>query len=88
MVEYFDMSQVIRYTELLDNATTASKVGFFLEQHREQLFVSTDDLERLRQLRPESPHYMDRSHGGDMMFLSDWNLVVPRIIAERRWEEQ
>lgn len=88
MIEYLDISQVIHYVELLDNATTASKVGFFLEQHREQLFVSTDDLDRLKQLRPESPHYMDRSHDGDMMFSSDWNLVVPRIIVERRWEEQ
>ena len=34
-VEFFSLDQVIEYTRLLENATTAAKVGFFLEQHRE-----------------------------------------------------
>ena len=32
-VEFFDLDKVVEYALLLDNATTASKVGFFLEQH-------------------------------------------------------
>ena len=39
MVEYYHLDKVVEYVELLDNATTAAKVGFFLDQHREQLMV-------------------------------------------------
>ena len=38
-VEYFDLDSVLEYALLLENATTAAKVGFFLEQHREPLMV-------------------------------------------------
>ena len=33
-LEFFDIEQVIEYVLLLENATTAAKVGFFLERHR------------------------------------------------------
>ena len=88
MIEYFDLDQIVQYVELLGNSTTAAKVGFFLEQHCEQLMISQNDLHQLRLLKPESPHYMDRTLHGDTKFLSDWNLVVPDSIANRRWEEQ
>jgi predicted transcriptional regulator of viral defense system len=88
MVEYFDLAAVCRYVELLGNATTAAKVGLFLEQHKEQLMVDEEHLERLARLRPKSPHYLDRSHKGSNTLLSTWNLVVPNMVFERRWEEQ
>lgn len=88
MVEYFDLAVVFRYVELLGNATTAAKVGFFLEQHREQLMVDDEHLDRLARLRPKSPHYLDRSHKGSNTFLSKWNLVVPDDVLNRSWEEQ
>ena len=31
-IQFLDLEQVLRYTELLGNATTAARVGFFLEQ--------------------------------------------------------
>lgn len=34
MVEFFDLDVVIDYTLLFENATTAAKVGFFLELRR------------------------------------------------------
>lgn len=48
MVEFFDLDVVIEYTLLLENATTAAKVGFFLEQHKEALMVEVSHLESLR----------------------------------------
>ena len=36
-VEFFDLDKVAEYVHLLGNATTAAKVDFFLEQHREAL---------------------------------------------------
>ena len=50
-VEYYDVRQVVDYALLLRNATTAAKVGLFLEQHREQLMVGESQLERLREAR-------------------------------------
>lgn len=39
----------------------------------------------LRELRPRQPHYIERGKSGKLV--SDWNLVVPRSLAERSWEE-
>jgi predicted transcriptional regulator of viral defense system len=62
MVEYYHLDRLVEYVKLLDNATTAAKVGFFLDQHREQLMVDASYLERLKVLCPKSPHYLERSH--------------------------
>ena len=46
-------------------ATTASKVGFFLEQHcDESLMVEERHLHPLREMRPRQPHYLDRNRRG------------------------
>ena len=88
MVDYYHLDRVVDYVELLDNATTAAKVGFFLDQHSEQLMVDPSYLERLKALCPKSPHYLERSYKGNSKFFPDWNLVVPDFIVERHWEEQ
>jgi len=46
-VEFFNLDQVIEYATILGNATTAAKVGFFLEQHRDSLMVEEGHLARL-----------------------------------------
>jgi hypothetical protein len=71
----FDLDVVVEYVRLCGQATLAAKVGFFLEQHREDLAVREEALERLRKMRPRQPHYLDRRLGGRMA--SNWNLVVP-----------
>ena len=82
-VEYYDIEQVVRYALLLRNATTAAKVGFFLDQHREELMVREQQLRRLRQIRPRQPHYMDTGKRGRLV--ADWNLIVPETILTRAW---
>lgn len=86
-VEFFDLDQVLGYVALLDNATTAAKVGFYLEQHKNELMVQEHHLTQLESRRPQKPHYFSRSqrHGGRL--LSRWNLVVPAEVIERRWQE-
>lgn len=86
-VEFFDLDKVVEYTFLLGNATTAAKVGFFLEQHRESLFVDDDHLKQLHNIRPRQPHYLDRSRRQSGHLVSGWNLVVPRTVLERSWAE-
>ncbi|MCF8108349.1 MAG: hypothetical protein K9J81_05085 [Desulfohalobiaceae bacterium] len=86
-VEFFDLDQVIAYVLLLQNATTAAKVGFFLEQHKEALLIEDDHLEPLRRLRPRQPHYFVRGKRHDCRYIGDWNLMIPKEILNRSWEE-
>ncbi|MFH1538217.1 MAG: transcriptional regulator [bacterium] len=86
MVEFFDLDQVVAYALLLENATTAAKVGFFLEQHRDILMVEESHLKPLLERRPIKPHYVARSDKKPGRFVSRWNLVVPAEIIDRTWE--
>jgi predicted transcriptional regulator of viral defense system len=88
MVEFFDLDRVIEYVGLLNNATTAAKVGFFLDQHREALMVDDARLERLRKFRPRQPHYLARSKRGPSRLVRSWNLIIPDEIFNRSWEEE
>jgi len=84
-VEYFDLDLVVEYVRLLDNATTAAKVGYYLQRHAESLMVEERHLNPLRELRPKQPHYLQRGKSGKLV--NDWNLVVPTSLVERAWEE-
>ena len=86
-IEFFDLDKVVEYTLLLENSTTAGKVGFFLEQHREPLMVEPRHLEALRARRPRQPHYLDRAKRTSGRLVSEWNLVVPMDVYERTWSE-
>jgi len=86
-VEFFNLDQVVEYTLLLRNRTTAAKVGFFLEQHRESLMVNDSHLDALRNLRPQKPHYMIRTSRKPGRLMANWNLVVPAEILNRSWQE-
>jgi predicted transcriptional regulator of viral defense system len=86
-VEFFDLDKVVEYALLLENATTAAKVGFFLEQHRETLMVEDAHLKPLRNLRPKQPHYLERRRRKAGRLATGWNLVVPTEVFERIWAE-
>ncbi len=86
-VEYFKVDEIVEYVLLLGNATTVSKVGFYLEQHRVELNVKDEQLDSLRALRPRQPHYLDRMNRRGGRFLKSWNLVVPDIVLNRGWAE-
>lgn len=86
-IEFFDLDRVVAYVLLLENATTAAKVGFFLEQHREMLMPDDEHLEALRDLRPRRPHYLNRGARRNGRLASTWNLVVPAEILDRSWAE-
>jgi predicted transcriptional regulator of viral defense system len=87
LVEFFDLDRVIEYALLLGNATTAAKVGLFLEQHRDVLMVEDKHLQPLRERRPRSPHYLERQQKKARRLVAEWNLIVPQRILDRAWEE-
>ena len=87
-IEYFELDKIFDYVEKLGNSTTAAKVGYFLEQHKESLMIEDADLTVLEQLRPKRPHYFQRAkrNSGDK-FAPRWNLVVPFEIVNKIWED-
>ena len=86
-VEFFDLDKVVEYALLLNNATTAAKVGYFLDQHRQMLMVKDEHLQPLKQRRPKQPHYLERKERATGRLVREWNLVVPARVLERSWEE-
>ena len=74
---YLDFPLITRYATMLDNATTAAKVGFFLESQRERLRVPDSMLTELKQRSPKQPHYVERTRRCDARLISGWNLFVP-----------
>ena len=78
---------VAEYALCLGNATTAAKVGFSLDQHRQTLKVEDAHLRPLRELRPRQPHYLERGRRNAGRLVADWNLVVPASVLQRSWEE-
>ena len=86
MVEFFDLELVIAYALALDSALTIARVGWFLEQHREQLFVEEAHLARLAARAPNQPRYLDAGRGSGRL-VRPWNLIVPDEVRNRSWEE-
>lgn len=86
-IEFFDLDQVLEYVELLGNSTTAAKVGFFLDQHRDSLMVDSQYLNKFKGLAPKQAHYMDESSKKDGQLMKEWNLIVPSEVINRSWEE-
>lgn len=86
MVPFFDLDAVSTYTLALGSALTVARVGYFLEQHREQLMVEERHLAPLHARSPRQPRYFDsrRSPG---TLVAGWNLIVPHDVQGRTWAE-
>lgn len=87
MVEFFDLDAVIAYALELGTALTLARVGFFLEQHRDRLFVEEKHLARLRAHAPKQARYFDTTREPGRL-VKEWNLVVPERVLSRSWEDQ
>jgi predicted transcriptional regulator of viral defense system len=87
MFDYFALDNVVEYAMALKNATTVSTVGFFLEQHREALNVDDVVLKKLKKRCPKKPHYLVRNRSEESAFFKEWNLLVPRSLLTRSWDE-
>jgi predicted transcriptional regulator of viral defense system len=86
MVEYFDLAAVMDHTLKRGSALTTARVGFFLDQHREELFVEDHHLAVLRAHAPRQPRYLDRKREAGRL-VKPWNLVVPERVIDRSWAE-
>ncbi len=86
MVEFFDLDAIVSYAVKFATALTLARVGFFLEQQRERLFVDDSHLAPLRARAPRQPCYFDATREPGRL-VKGWNLVVPERLLSRSWEE-
>lgn len=86
-VEYFDVDAVTDYALKLRSAVTVAKVGFFLEQHREELMLEEHHFDRLQKHAPSQPMYLERGKRESGKLVTRWNLVVPERVLYRTWAE-
>ncbi len=72
-----DFGLLLDYAGCLKNATTAAKVGYALDAHRERLAVPAAALDALHQLAPPQPHPVERGRREPSRLVRAWNLLVP-----------
>lgn len=87
MASVLNLDIVVEYALLLNNATTIAKVGFFLEQHREQFKVTEGYLKALAARIPSNRHYLERNERTTGKLIKRWNLIVPETVLAKKWEE-
>ena len=87
-VEFVDVDAVTDYVFNLDSSVAVAKVGFYLEQHREELMIEDRHLDRLRERAPSRPMYLERGVREPGTLLSRWNLVVPERVLNRSWDAE
>lgn len=83
-ISTLDLDQVIEYVKLLNNATTVSKLGFFLEQFKDHFNVDESYLNILEALKPCGTHYLERNKRESGTLLKRWNLMVPLHVLEQQ----
>ncbi len=86
-IEFFDLEFIINYALRLSSALTIARVGFFLEQHREALMVEDHHLQALQAHAPKQREYFERRQRKGGKLIHRWNLIVPKEVLERSWEE-
>ncbi len=86
-IAVFDVEEAIEYVQLLNNATTAAKLGYFLEQRPSAVAVDEKYIRQLQKHIPSQCHYVDRSRRQPSKFIAKWNLMIPIEIIEKTWEE-
>lgn len=83
---YLNFEEIMAYLDALEKNILYAKVGFFLQQHREQFYVEDVLLRELKKKAPISVVYFDSKRKKGKL-VKEWNLVVPDIIIKRGWEE-
>ncbi len=83
---YLNFEELLKYLYARNRKVLFSKVGFFLEQHREQFYVEEKFLDKLHKEQQSSVVYFDSKRKKGKL-VKTWNLVVPENVIEKDWEE-
>ncbi len=86
-ITVLNIGKVIEYCLKFKSARLAAKVGFFLEQ-RKGVFAATEiQLKPLLAVKPKAPEYLSKRRVQDAALIKKWNLIIPKDILNRSWEE-
>lgn len=85
-IGYLKGENIIGYISKLQNSTTAARVGFFLEDRKDEFGVKEQTLQTLEEYLPESPRYLDHKEKGGTL-VKRWQLIVPDYVLNKNWEE-
>ncbi|ORC37398.1 hypothetical protein B4O97_04190 [Marispirochaeta aestuarii] len=86
-IEYLELDSLYEYITLLNNATIAAKIGYFLQQNQETLMVDDKFIAKLKNKKPNQPHYFSRSIRQKCHLIKEWNLMVPIEIVNHSWND-
>lgn len=84
-VGFVDPHIILQHVRNLGSRTTAARVGWFIEQHRDRWLISDDLLGELEELRPQVPVYIERSQRRQGELHPRWNLMIPASVSTRQW---
>jgi hypothetical protein len=82
-----DAPAVSGYALRLGRASTAAKLGLFLQSHREELSVDSSVLQELTAALPRRTHRVDRRHPGPFQSIPRWRLSVPEVFFDAVWAD-
>lgn len=85
-VGYLKGEELLGYISKLGNSTTAARVGYFLEDRKENFGIKAKTLQKLEKYLPKNPRYLDRNRRGGKL-IKRWKLIVPEYVLNRGWEE-
>lgn len=83
---YLQTDLILGYLDLRGQKNLYARVGFFLEQHRDNFHVEESFLEKLANNIPLQPVYWIPDRKGGVL-VKRWNLIVPESVKYKKWEE-
>lgn len=70
----------------LESAAAAAALGWWLESEQQRLGVPKPVIDALRELCPKHPQYVLGSEAGEAKSIADWNILVPKELANPSFE--
>ena len=83
---YLDYTVLLRYLKLRAGKALYAKIGFYLEQRRDEMYVEDRVLREIEKNVPQQPVYLQSRKSGGVL-QKRWNLIVPKMIVNKKWEE-
>jgi hypothetical protein len=85
-LSYRNYDVLLEYMHLRKKISLYAKAGFYLEQHRDDLYVDDTIFRELEKYKPTGKIYLEKGVNGSLLS-KRWNLLVVKYVAERTWEE-
>lgn len=86
-IAVLNITQVIDYCMMLNNARLNAKVGYFLSQRKGAFAVTAQQLAPLLAGKPKVAQYIRGVMGEKYQLVNPWNIYLPLSVINQSWEE-